>query len=218
MKNQATNMKKPEVNPILKFALELGPLLVFFFVNSRGEKLAESFPILAQFGEPIFMATGLFMIAMVISLGLSLALTKTIPIMPLVTLVVVLIFGGLTLYLQDEIFIKMKPTIVNVLFGSALFIGLFFGKSVLKYVFGTAFNLKEEGWLILTKRWGLFFFFLAVLNEVVWRNYSTDFWVAFKVWGTMPITMVFAMVQMGVVTKYALSEENDEEQENTSSE
>ena len=218
MKNQATNMKKPEVNPILKFALELGPLLVFFFVNSRGEKLAESFPILAQFGEPIFMATGLFMIAMVISLGLSLALTKTIPIMPLVTLVVVLIFGGLTLYLQDEIFIKMKPTIVNVLFGSALFIGLFFGKSVLKYVFGTAFNLKEEGWLILTKRWGLFFFFLAVLNEVVWRNYSTDFWVAFKVWGTMPITMVFAMVQMGVVTKYALSEENDEEQQNTTSE
>ena len=218
MKSQAST-KKPEVNPILKFALELGPLLVFFFVNSRGEKLAESFPILANFGGPIFMATGLFMIAMVISLAVSLALTKTLPIMPLVTLVVVLIFGGLTLYLQDEVFIKMKPTIVNVLFGSALFIGLFFGKSVLKYVFGAAFNLKEEGWLILTKRWGLFFFFLAALNEVVWRNYSTDFWVAFKVWGTMPITMVFAIVQMGIVTKYAITEEDDEgEQEKLSAE
>ena len=211
MTDKATTMKKSDINPVLKFALELGPLLVFFFVNSRGEKLAESFPILAQFGEPIFMATGLFMVAMVISLVLSLVLTKTIPIMPLVTLVVVLIFGGLTLYLQNEIFIKMKPTIVNVLFGSALFIGLFFGKSVLKYVFGAAFNLKEEGWLILTKRWGMFFFFLAVLNEVVWRNYSTDFWVAFKVWGTMPITMVFAIVQMGVVTKYAVSDEEGEE-------
>lgn len=211
MTDKATTMKKSDINPVLKFALELGPLLVFFFVNSRGEKLAESFPILAQFGEPIFMATGLFMVAMVISLVLSLVLTKTIPIMPLVTLVVVLIFGGLTLYLQNEIFIKMKPTIVNVLFGSALFIGLFFGKSVLKYVFGAAFNLKEEGWLILTKRWGMFFFFLAVLNEVVWRNYSTDFWVTFKVWGTMPITMVFAIVQMGVVTKYAVSDEEGEE-------
>lgn len=210
MKSQIPTLKKPDVNPVLKFALELGPLLVFFFVNSRGEKLAESFPILAKFGDPIFMATGLFMIAMVISLALSLVLTKSIPIMPLVTLGVVLIFGGLTLYLQDEIFIKMKPTIVNVLFGSALFIGLFFGKSVLKYVFGAAFNLKEEGWQILTRRWGMFFFFLAALNEVVWRNYSTDFWVAFKVWGTMPITMIFAIVQMGVVTKYALSEESDE--------
>lgn len=213
MKSQATNMKKPEVNPILKFVLELGPLLVFFFVNARGEKLAESFPILARFGEPIFMATGLFMVAMVISLTISLILTKTIPIMPLVTLVVVLIFGGLTLYLQDEVFIKMKPTIVNVIFGSALFIGLFYGKLVLKYVFGSAFKLKEEGWEILTKRWGMFFFFLAVLNEVVWRNYSTDFWVTFKVWGTMPITMVFAIVQMGIVTKYALSEDDGEQED-----
>ena len=214
MTNEIAKAKKPEINPFLKFALELGPLLVFFFVNSRGEKLAESFPILAQFGEPIFMATALFMVAMVISLAVSLALTRTLPIMPLVTLVVVLIFGGLTLYLQDEIFIKMKPTIVNVLFGSALFIGLFFGKSALKYVFDSAFNIKEEGWMILTKRWGVFFFFLAIVNEVVWRNYSTDFWVAFKVWGTMPITMAFAIFQMGVVTKYALSDEEGE-QDNT---
>lgn len=207
MENQVATAKKPMINPVLKFALELGPLLVFFFVNTKGAQLAEMFPVLAHFGAPIFMATGLFMIAMVLSLAASLLLTRTIPIMPMVTLVVVLIFGGLTLYLHDETFIKMKPTIVNVLFGSILLIGLLFGKSFLAYVFESSFNITPEGWRILTFRWGLFFFFLAILNEVVWRNYSTDFWVTFKVWGTMPITMVFATVQLGVITKYALPEE-----------
>ncbi|MEP3232125.1 MAG: septation protein A [Hyphomicrobiales bacterium] len=210
MDRQITVAKKNEINPILKFALELGPLLVFFFANSKGEQLAEQFPILASFGGPIFIATGLFMIAMVISLGLSLLLTRTVPMMPLVTLAVVLVFGGLTLYLQDDTFIKMKPTIVNMLFASVLLIGLYFGKSFLAYVFESAFKITEEGWRILTLRWGLFFIFLAVLNEVVWRNSSTDFWVSFKVWGTMPITMVFAMFQMTVVTRYALPEEEDE--------
>ena len=210
MDRQITVAKKNEINPILKFALELGPLLVFFFANSKGEQLAEQFPILASFGGPIFIATGLFMIAMVISLGLSLLLTRTVPMMPLVTLAVVLVFGGLTLYLQDDTFIKMKPTIVNMLFASVLLIGFYFGKSFLAYVFESAFKITEEGWRILTLRWGLFFIFLAVLNEVVWRNSSTDFWVSFKVWGTMPITMVFAIFQMTVVTRYALPEEEDE--------
>ena len=112
MDRQITVAKKNEINPILKFALELGPLLVFFFANSKGEQLAEQFPILASFGGPIFIATGLFMIAMVISLAVSLLLTRSVPMMPLVTLAVVLVFGGLTLYLQDDTFIKMKPTIV----------------------------------------------------------------------------------------------------------
>lgn len=212
MDRQITASKKNEINPILKFALELGPLLVFFFANSKGEQLAEQFPILASFGGPIFMATGLFMIAMVISLVVSLALTKTLPVMPLVTLAVVLVFGGLTLYLQDDTFIKMKPTIVNMLFAAVLLIGLYFGKSLLAYVFGSAFQITPEGWRILTLRWGLFFIVLAVLNEVVWRNFSTDFWVSFKVWGTMPITMVFAMFQMRIITKYALPDEGDEAQ------
>ena len=213
MDKQLTAPKQNEIHPILKFVLELGPLLVFFFANSRGEQLAEQFPILASFGGPIFMATGLFMIAMVISLAVSLLLTRTLPIMPLVTLAVVLVFGGLTLYLQDDTFIKMKPTIVNMLFAVVLLGGLAFGKSLLAYVFESAFQITPEGWRILTLRWGLFFIFLAVLNEVVWRNFSTDFWVSFKVWGTMPITMVFAMFQMTIVTKYALPDEDEGEAE-----
>ncbi len=213
MERQITAAKKNEINPILKFALELGPLLVFFFANSKGEQLAEQFPILSSFGGPIFIATGLFMIAMVISLAVSLLLTRTLPIMPLVTLAVVLVFGGLTLYLQDDTFIKMKPTIVNALFAAVLLIGLYFGKSLLAYVFESAFKITDEGWRILTLRWGLFFIFLAVLNEVVWRNFSTDFWVSFKVWGTMPITMIFAMFQMTIVTRYALPEEDEESAE-----
>ena len=213
MDRQITASKQKEINPILKFALELGPLLVFFFANSKGEQLAEQFPILASFGGPIFIATGLFMIAMVISLAVSLLLTRTVPMMPLVTLAVVLVFGGLTLYLQDDTFIKMKPTIVNALFASVLLIGLYFGKSLLAYVFESAFKITDEGWRILTLRWGLFFIFLAVLNEVVWRNFSTDFWVSFKVWGTMPITMIFAMAQMPIVTRYALPEDDEEDTE-----
>ena len=213
MERQITAAKKNEINPILKFALELGPLLVFFFANSKGEQLAEQFPILSSFGGPIFIATGLFMIAMVISLAVSLLLTRTVPMMPLVTLAVVLVFGGLTLYLQDDTFIKMKPTIVNALFASVLLIGLYFGKSLLAYVFESAFKITDEGWRILTLRWGLFFIFLAVLNEVVWRNFSTDFWVSFKVWGTMPITMIFAMAQMPIVTRYALPEDDEEDTE-----
>lgn len=210
MDTQITASKKNEINPLLKFVLELGPLIVFFFVNSRGEQLAETFPVLASFGEPIFMATGLFMIAMVISLSISLLLTRTLPIMPLVTFVVVAVFGGLTLYLQDDTFIKLKPTIVNLLFAGVLLGGLAFGKSLLAYVFGSAFQINAEGWRVLTLRWGVFFVFLAILNEIIWRGFSTDFWVAFKVWGVMPITMVFAMFQMPVITKYAMPEEGEE--------
>ncbi len=167
--------------------------MVFFFANARGEWLAEKFPALAAFGGPIFIATGLFMVATAIALAVSWLLTRTLPIMPLVSGVVVFVFGGLTLYLQDDIFIKMKPTIVNTLFGVVLLGGLWFGKSLLGYVFDSAFRLDAEGWRKLTLRWGLFFLFLAVVNEIVWRSFSTDSWVAFKVWGTMPITLVFTL-------------------------
>jgi len=173
---------------LTKLALELGPLLIFFIVNARAN---------------IFAATAWFMGAMVVALVLSGLLLKRVAIMPLVTGVVVLIFGGLTLYLQDDTFIKMKPTIVNVLFGGVLLGGMAFGQSLLKYVFGEVYRLKPEGWSILTLRWGLFFFALAALNEVVWRNFSTDMWVAFKVWGIMPLTIVFSMFQLPVLSKYA---------------
>lgn len=192
-----------ETSPLLKFALELGPLAVFFFANSRGDALAESFPALASFGGPIFIATGLFMIATAISLTVSWVLTRHLPMMPLISGIVVFAFGGLTLWLQDDLFIKLKPTIINTLFGVILLGGLLFGQSLLGYVFNSAFKLDEEGWRKLTLRWGLFFLFLAVLNEVVWRNFSTDTWVAFKVWGTMPITILFTVSQMPLIMRHS---------------
>jgi intracellular septation protein len=202
--------KKESVNPALKLVLELGPLMVFFFANTRGEWLVQKFPALAELGGPIFIATGLFMAATAIALAVSWLLTRTLPMMPLVSGVVVFVFGALTLYLQDDIFIKMKPTIVNTLFGAILLGGLFFGKSLLGYVFNSAFSLDAEGWRKLTFRWGLFFFVLAVLNEVVWRNFSTDFWVAFKVWATMPITILFTISQMPLILRHSLDNKSED--------
>jgi len=178
-----------ELRPqIIKLVLELGPLVVFFIVNGRAD---------------IFAATAWFMGAMVVSLALSWLILKKIAVMPLVTGVVVLVFGGLTLWLQDDMFIKMKPTITNLLFGSVLLGGLLFGQSLLKYVFGDVYKLQPRGWFVLTLRWGLFFFVLAVLNEVVWRGFSTDVWVAFKVWGIMPLTILFSALQVPLLNKYA---------------
>ncbi|MEQ8697177.1 MAG: septation protein A [Bauldia litoralis] len=199
--------RKP-INPLLKLALELGPLGVFFFANARGEWLAERFPALGELGGPLFTATALFIVATLIALTVSLILTRRLPIMPLITGVVVLIFGGLTLWLQDETFIKMKPTIVNVLFGATLLIGLAFGKSLLGYVFDSVFRLSDEGWEKLTLRWGLFFFVLAALNEIVWRSVSTDMWVNFKVFGIMPITFVFTLFQLPLINRYTLPEKD----------
>jgi intracellular septation protein len=183
---------KKKLNPVLKFALEIGPLIVFFFANARGG---------------LFWGTGIFMAATALSLIVSWLLIRRLPIMPLVTGVMVLVFGGLTLYLQDEMFIKLKPTIVNTLFGVTLLAGLYFGKSLLAVVFEAAFNLTAEGWRKLTFRWAFFFFFLAVLNEVVWRNFPTDSWVAFKVWGTMPLTFLFALCQIPLLQKYEAKSE-----------
>jgi intracellular septation protein len=131
---------------------------------------------------------------------------RTLPIMPMVSGVVVFIFGALTLYLQDDIFIKMKPTIVNTLFGVVLLGGLLFGRSLLGYVFDSAFRMDAEGWRKLTLRWGLFFLLLAVLNEVIWRSFSTDTWVAFKVWGIMPLTLLFTLSQMPLIMRHSVDE------------
>jgi intracellular septation protein len=195
------------VNPLLKLALELGPLVIFFFANARGEWLAERLPTLAALGGPIFIATGLFIVATLISLAVSLALTRRLPIMPFVTAIIVVVFGGLTLWLHDDTFIKLKPTIVNVMFGVILLGGLLFGKSLLGYVFDSAFHLTDEGWRKLTFRWGLFFFVLAVLNEIVWRNFSTDVWVNFKVFGIMPLTFVFMLFQLPLLNRTQIKEE-----------
>ncbi|MBE7732701.1 septation protein A [Devosia faecipullorum] len=185
---------EPDVNwdelrpQIIKLALELGPLVIFFIMNGRAD---------------IFVATAWFMAAMAVSLALSWLILKKVAVMPLVTGVVVLVFGGLTLWLQDDTFIKMKPTITNVMFASVLLGGLVFGQSLLKYVFGDVYKLRPEGWWKLTLNWGLFFVVLAVLNEVVWRNFTTDFWVAFKVWGIMPLTVIFSLTQLPLLNKYA---------------
>lgn len=172
---------------LLKLLVEVGPLVVFFVMNARAG---------------IFWGTGAFMVAIVISLIASRILFGRVPVMPLVTGVFVLVFGGLTLWLQDEQFIKIKPTLVNALFAGALFTGLLAGRSLLKIVFGQVFRLTDEGWRKLTFRWACFFTFLAVLNEVVWRSFSTDVWVSFKVFGIMPLTMIFAIAQMGLLKQH----------------
>ena len=188
--------KRPKQNPAIKLALEMGPLVLFFLTN-------------AKFG--IFIATGVLMAGVVAALAASWLLTRHVPIMPLVTAVAVLVFGGLTFIFQDELFIKMKPTIVNTIFGSVLLIALAMGKPLLPVVLDSMMRLTETGWKILTLRWGLFFFLLAGLNEVVWRTQTTDFWVSFKVFGTMPITVVFALAQIPLMMKYEIKDDDETE-------
>lgn len=202
---------RKELPPLLKLVLELGPLGVFFLFNARGEQIAQLFPVLQSLGKPIFLATAAFMVAISISLAVSYWLTRRLPVMPMVTGVVVLVFGALTLWLHDDLFIKLKPTIVNCLFGAVLLGGLLFGKSFLGYVFDSAFKLTEEGWRKLTFRWGVFFFVLAAINEIVWRNFSTDFWVSFKVFGMMPITLVFTLTQLPLIQRHAIMDEAKED-------
>jgi intracellular septation protein len=175
------------LNPILKLALEFAPLGIFFLANGR-------------FG--IFAATGVFMAAILVSLGTSYVLTRTLPVMAVVSGIVVVVFGGLTLALHNDTFIKMKPTIVNSLFGAILLGGLAFGRPLLPLVLDQVLTLTQEGWRKLTFRWGLFFFVLAAMNEIVWRNFSTDAWVDFKVFGTMPITLLFALAQTPLIMRH----------------
>jgi len=172
---------------LLKLAVEVGPLAVFFLVNARAG---------------IFWGTAVFMVATVVSLIASRILFGRLPVMPLVSGVCVTVFGGLTLWLQDDHFIKLKPTIVNSLFAAALFIGLLAGQSLLRIVFGEVFRLTDEGWRKLTLRWAFFFMLLAVLNEIVWRSFSTDVWVSFKVFAVLPLTMAFAIAQVGLLRHY----------------
>lgn len=193
-----------EMKPqMIKFALELGPLLVFFVGNFLGERLNRSVFAFAGFDDPIYPATILFMIAMVISIALSAVFLRKVAIMPLVTAVIVLIFGGLTIAFHDPMFIKIKPTITNSFFGLVLLGGLLFKQSLLKFVFGDVYRLQPRGWFILTLRWGIFFLVLAAINEVLWRNFSADVWLAFKVWGVMPLTILFSIAQLPVLSKYA---------------
>ncbi len=179
------------MSPTLRFALDMGPLLVFF---------------LAYRFAGLMAATVALIIFTVLSLAITYALEKRISPMPLVSGVAVAVFGGITLWLHDETFIKIKPTLVNLLFAAILLGGVAFKKPMLKYVLESAVSLKEEGWLLLSKRWGFFFVFLACLNEVIWRNFPTDFWVSFKVFGMFTCTILFTLSQLPLMKKYMVED------------
>lgn len=176
--------------PLAKLALDIGPLVLFFVVNGRWG---------------IYAATGVFMVAVIVALIVSYAMIRRFPVMTVVSAVIVMVFGGLTIWLHNDTFIKMKPTIIYALFAGVLGIGLLMRKPLLATVFDAMFHLTDEGWRKLTIRWALFFLLMAVLNEIVWRTQSTDFWVAFKLFGAIPITFVFAMLQYPLMTKHDAS-------------
>jgi intracellular septation protein len=181
--------EKKKLNPILKLMLDIGPLVLFFAVNSK---------------LGIFAATATFMVAALIALAVGYAMTRRIEVMTLVTVIIVVVFGSLTLVLHDATFIKLKPTIIYLLFGGTLIGGLAFGKTFLGILFDQMFHLTDEGWRKLTWRWALFFFALAIANEIVWRTQTTDFWVSFKLFGVVPLTFVFGALQMPLINKYSV--------------
>ena len=176
---------------ITKLLIDIGPLAVFFVFYIRGDLISAIIP---------------FMIATIIAVLLSYILEKKIPIMPTVGGVIILVFGGLTIYFDNEVFFKMKPTIINLLFAGILFGGITLNKPLLKYLLGGALKLQDEGWSILTKRWIGFFISLAILNEIIWRTQSTDLWVNFKVFGILPITFIFTLTQFSIIKKFQIKD------------
>ncbi|MEL6793730.1 MAG: septation protein A [Pseudomonadota bacterium] len=198
-------MAKTEINPILKLVLEFGPLVIFFLTYRAYAE--EDVTLFGEAYRGVVVATIAFIPAILFSLGVSWGMTREIPRMAAVTAVVVVVFGGLTIWLNDATFIKMKPTIVNGLFAATLGWGLMRGKSYLKLLMGEVIPLTDEGWMIFTKRWALFFVFMAILNEIVWRSQSEAFWVNFKTFGSPVISVAFMMSQIGLLGRYAPPEE-----------
>ena len=176
---------------IFKLLIDIGPLAVFFIFYTRGDLKTAILP---------------FMIATIIAVLFSYILEKKIPIMPTVGAVIILIFGGLTIYFDNETFFKMKPTIINLLFAGILYGGIILNKSLLRYLLGAALKLQDKGWDILTKRWIGFFIALAILNEIIWRTQTTDIWVNFKVFGILPITFIFTLTQFSTIKKYQIED------------
>ena len=176
---------------ISKLLIDIGPLAVFFIFYSRSDLKSAIIP---------------FMIATIIAVLFSYIMEKKIPVMPTVGALIILIFGGLTIYFDNEVFFKMKPTIINLLFALILYGGVIVKKPLLKFLLGAAIKLEDEGWKILTQRWISFFIALAILNEIVWRTQSTDIWVNFKVFGILPITFIFTMTQFPLIKKYQIED------------
>ena len=189
-------MSPKKLGSIPKLLIDLGPLLIFFVANGMAG---------------IFWATGAFMAAFFVSMGIGYWFERKIEPMPLFTGLIVLVFGGLTLYLHDDTFIKLKPTILYGGFSLVLFGGLIAKRPLIRALFETIFQLTDEGWTKLTRRWAIFFAVLALLNEIVWRSVSTDSWVAFKVWGFLPLTFAFTVAQSGLIRRYASGPGNSDE-------
>ncbi len=211
-------MTTKNVNPLLKLAMDIGPLGVFFVTFRYGRELldipaiqgflapATGTEALAGASGPLFVATAFFMVAIAASLAASWHLTRHLPRMAVVTGIVVAIFGGLTLWLQDETFIKMKPTIVNSVFAVILGFGVARGRSYLKYLMGSAMPLDDAGWMIFTRRWVVFFIFMAALNELIWRTQTTEDWVTFKTFGSLPLTFAFLALQWPLLKRHMVEE------------
>jgi intracellular septation protein len=174
-------------SPLVKLLIDLGPLLAFFVAYGRAG---------------IYWATGVLMLATLAALLASWRLLGRVTAVPLLTAILVVVFGGLTFYLDDPSFIKLKPTIINLLFAGVMVVGLLTDRPLLKVLLGEAFRLTEEGWRKLTVRWALFFFALAILNEVVWRSFSESAWVNFKVFGIVPLTILFALAQLPLLKRF----------------
>ena len=186
---------KREVGAAMRIALDIGPLILFFVANAR-------------FG--IFTATALFMIAIVIAMAVSYALVRRVSVIQLFSAFMVIVMGGLTLWLHDESFIKLKPTIYYGFVAALLGYGLATGKPMLQSVLGSAYpGLEPEGWRKLTRNWALFFVAMAIANELVWRNSTTQFWISYKLWGALPATMLFALANVPMLLRHGLAREDE---------
>ena len=178
----------------IKFVTDFGPLVIFFFYYYNSDK-------------NLTVAIPPFIIATLIALAVIWLLEKKVPMVPLIGGILISFFGGLTIYFNNPVFLYIKPTVINILFGLALFFGKYFtNEPLLKKVMGKSIALTDIGWKILTKKWMYFFFSLAILNECVWRTQSEEFWVNFKVWGLLPITFIFTAFQISLINKHKIDE------------
>jgi len=200
----APNNDKQQMAPLPKFLLEMGPLLLYFIAYFRGDWLINNISLFSNFKDPIFPATAIFMVAAVAALVISLVTMRQVPIMPLVSGIVIVIFGTLSLWFQNDIFAKLKPTIINCLFSLVLFAGLYFKKPLLSFVLGPAFQLDEAGWRKLTVRWAWFFILLALLNEIVWRGFDRDIWMTYRTFVPMVLSFLFIIAQMPLIMRHSL--------------
>lgn len=197
-------MAEKKINPLLKLALELGPILAFFIAYFRLKD--QTFQIAGRDYDGFILVTAAFIPLMIVTTGALWALTGRLQKMQVVTVILVVVFGGLSVWLNDDRFFKMKPTMIYLLFGGALGFGLLRGQSYLADLMGEVMPLRPEGWMILTRRLTGFFFGLAVLNEVIWRSFSTETWVTFKTFGLTAAVFAFFLTQGGLLRRYGIDE------------